>query len=77
MSVLTGADHRGPNQTRHTFASMLITNFVNLDIVASLLDHSSIKILQEHYGKIIPSDRPNEAKIISKLMVLDYAYYRE
>ena len=65
--------HRGPNQCRHTHASMLITKYVPLNIVANLLGHTSIKMLQQHYAKIIPEDRPNVAKLISDIIGINYA----
>jgi len=65
--------YRPANQCRHTFCSNLITNFVPLDIVASLMGHTSIKILQKHCDTIISEDRPNVARIISEIIGIDYA----
>ena len=65
--------YRPANQCRHTFCSSLITKFVPLDIVASLMGHTSIKMLQKHYGAIIQEDRPNVARIISEIIGIDYA----
>lgn len=66
--------HRGPNQCRHTFASMLITKRVPLDLVASLLGHTSTKMLRKHYGTIIPEDKPNDALLISPLLGIEYKH---
>ena len=78
-NILKKADvkYRGPNQSRHTHASMLITKFVPLDIIAAILGHTSIKMLLKHYAKIIPEDRPNVAKVISEIIGIEYAYERK
>lgn len=69
--------HRGANQCRHTFASMLITKYVPLDVIAGLMGHTSTKMLRKHYAKIIPEDRPNIAKLVSGIMGIDYAHGRD
>ncbi|KZZ76193.1 hypothetical protein A3766_14655 [Oleiphilus sp. HI0132] len=63
--------HRGPNQCRHTFASMLITKYVPLGIVAEIMGHTSESMLKKHYGKIIHEDRPSTAKLISPFLGLE------
>lgn len=63
---------RGPNQCRHTFASKLITKYVPLDVVATLLGHSSTDMVRKHYGRIIPEDRPNIAKLVSDIIGIEY-----
>ena len=60
--------HRGANQCRHTFASMLLTKYVPIDLVATLLGHSNTDTTRKHYAKIIPQDRPNMAKLICGIM---------
>jgi integrase len=65
---------RGSNQNRHTYASMLLTRFIPLDLVASQMGHTSIKMVIKHYGKIIPEDRPNVAKMISAMMNINYTF---
>lgn len=69
---LAGVRARGPNQCRHTFASMLLTRYVPPDIVVSLLGHADRKMIDKHYGKIIPEDRPNVALMISNIAGFDY-----
>lgn len=74
MDILAQAKvrKRGPNQCRHTFASKLITKYVPLDVVATLLGHSSTDMVRKHYGRIIPEDRPNVAKLVSDIIGIDY-----
>jgi len=52
---------------RKTFAStVLLYNDVPLEIVSELLGHSSMKITQEYYGKIVQKRISEEMKRISK-----------
>lgn len=52
---------------RKTFAStVLLNNDVPMEIVSELLGHSSIKITQEYYGKIVQKRVSEEMKRISK-----------
>ncbi len=64
--------HRGANQCRHTFASMLLTKYVPIDLVSTILGHSNTETTRKHYAKIIPQDRPNMAKLISGIMGIDH-----
>jgi len=51
---------------RKTFAStVLLYNDVSIEIVSELLGHSSIKITQEYYGKIVQKRVSEEMKRIS------------
>lgn len=68
--------HRGANQCRHTFASMLLTQYVPIDLVSTLLGHSNTETTRKYYAKIIPQDRPNMAKLISGIMGIDYELKR-
>lgn len=67
-----GVRRRGSNQTRHTFASRMITKLVPLEMVAQLMGHTSIAMLRKHYGKIIKSEQPNTARIISQIIGIEY-----
>ncbi|MBC2840122.1 site-specific integrase [Robiginitalea sp. SC105] len=54
---------------RKTFAStVLLNNDVPMEIVSELLGHSSIKITQEYYGKIVQKRISDEMKRISKIL---------
>ncbi|HDB1441498.1 TPA: site-specific integrase [Vibrio cholerae] len=46
-----GIAHRGPNQLRHTCASMHFNNGSNLAWIADLLGHTSVAIVEKHYAK--------------------------
>ena len=39
---------------RHTYASHLLMNGVNIFIVSRWLGHSSVKVIESHYGHLIP-----------------------
>lgn len=65
--------HRGANQCRHTFASMLLTKYVPIDLVATLLGHTNSETTKKHYARVIPEDRPSMAKVISDLIRIDYS----
>jgi integrase/recombinase XerD len=52
---------------RKTFAStVLLYNDVPMEIVSELLGHSSMKITQEYYGKVIQKRVDEEMKRISR-----------
>ncbi|NER10020.1 Site-specific recombinase XerD [Muriicola jejuensis] len=52
---------------RKTFASIvLLNNNVSMEIVSELLGHSSIKITQEYYGKIVQKRVSEEMRRIAK-----------
>ncbi|WP_258405935.1 tyrosine-type recombinase/integrase [Shewanella acanthi] len=48
---------RGPGQTRHTFASHLISAGLPLTWVARQMGHTSIKMIEKHYGKWLPTQK--------------------
>jgi len=51
---------------RKTFAStVLLYNDVPMEIVSELLGHSSIKITQEYYGKVVQKRVSQEIERIS------------
>lgn len=60
--------HRGPNQARHTFASQLITAGINERWIAQQMDHTSITMLEKHYGKWMSDEMPNMAEMVSKTL---------
>jgi len=54
---------------RKTFAStVLLNNDVPMEIVSELLGHSSIKITQEYYGKIVQKRLSEEMRRVSRNM---------
>lgn len=65
-----GVRDRGIKQARRTFASQLLTLGVNIRWIADQMGHTTIKMIEQHYGKWIKSERPDMAKSISNM--LDY-----
>ncbi|QBA63675.1 site-specific integrase [Muriicola soli] len=56
------------HMARKTFAStVLLYNDVPMEVVSELLGHSSIKITQEYYGRIVQKRVSDEMKRIAKL----------
>lgn len=55
LLVLAGLKHRGPNQMRHTFATLHIAAGESITWVSKMLGHSSVKTTMEHYNKYIPN----------------------
>lgn len=51
--------YRNPYQTRHTFASMLISKGENIWMVANYMGHENTQMIQQHYGKWIPQENSN------------------
>jgi integrase len=47
---------RGANQTRHTFASRMLTAGLPMAILAQLMGHSGEAMIRRHYGVWIPDD---------------------
>ncbi len=60
--------HRGVNQARHTFASQLITAGINERWIAKQMGHTSIAMLEKHYGKWMTEEIPDMAKRVSKIL---------
>lgn len=52
-----GVRYRKPYQTRHTYASMLISRDENQWWIARQMGHESIEMLVRHYGKWMPDNR--------------------
>jgi len=58
--------YRGIGQARHTYGSQLVTAGVNLNWIAKQMGHSSIKMLEKHYGRWMESEIPDMAKQVSQ-----------
>lgn len=52
-----GVQYRNPYQTRHTYASMLLSRGENPLWVAEQMGHRDTEMIQRHYGKWIPDRR--------------------
>ncbi len=51
-----GVRYRNPYQTRHTYASMLLSNGENIMWVAKQLGHVNVEMVIRTYGKWIPDN---------------------
>jgi len=61
-----GVKYRSANQTRHTYASHLVSADLPLTWVANQMGHTGIKMLEKHYAKWIPSNEDKYAELASK-----------
>jgi len=59
LIVKSGVRWRGINQTRHTYASHLISAGLPLTWVARQMGHNSIKMIEKHYSKWLPTNNAN------------------
>ena len=69
-NVLKSANvrHRGPNQTRHTFASQLLTAGVRERWIANQMGHTSLAMLEQHYAKWMCEEIPDMTARVSQLL---------
>lgn len=56
--------YRNPYQTRHTFASMMLSAGENISWVSHLLGHSNVLITARTYARWIPSDTQQGGKAL-------------
>jgi len=62
-------DPRGANQTRHTFASRMLTAGLPIAILAQLMGHSGETMIRRHYARWIPDDSNGKvAKMMDTLI---------
>ena len=62
----SGVCYRGIGQARHTYGSQLVTAGVNLNWIAKQMGHSTIKMLEKHYGRWMESEVPDMAAQVSR-----------
>jgi len=62
----TGVAYRKPYNTRHTFASMMLSAGENAMWVAHQMGHSDVNMIARVYGHYIPSDR-NEGSLADSM----------
>ncbi|MEW9799673.1 Arm DNA-binding domain-containing protein [Alteromonas sp. CYL-A6] len=65
-----GIRHRGVNQARHTFASHLLTQGVAERWIVKQMGHTSIAMLEKHYGRWMDQEMPQMAAQASKVFGL-------
>lgn len=56
---------RGASQLRHTFASQCLTAGISKEWIALQLGHTSTMMIDQHYGRWLPDDAPDHAKMLS------------
>ncbi len=49
-------EYRYPYQTRHTYASMLLSNGENIAWIATQMGHTTTEMITRNYGKFIPDN---------------------
>lgn len=54
LLLRAGIRYRNPYQTRHTFASMMLTAGENIHWLAQQMGHTSITITMSHYARFMP-----------------------
>ena len=67
--ILTQAKvkYRNPYQTRHTYASQLLSGGENMWFVAEQLGHENVEMINRHYGKwIAQSDNKNQHEFVAQ-----------
>ncbi|MDH0702331.1 DUF3596 domain-containing protein [Pseudomonas toyotomiensis] len=70
---LVAADvrYRGPNNCRHTYASQLLTTgAVTLQWLKDQMGHTTIAMLERHYGKYISKDGPDMIPLLEHALKL-------
>ena len=62
--------YRGPNHTRHTFVSQMLTAGMPKDWIAMQCGHTNTAMIDKHYGKWITEEAPNMADIANERLGL-------
>ncbi|AVO55769.1 Arm DNA-binding domain-containing protein [Ectopseudomonas mendocina] len=63
--------YRGPNNCRHTYASQLLTTgAVTLQWLKDQMGHTTIAMLERHYGKYISKDGPDMIPLLEQALKL-------
>jgi integrase len=66
-----GVRYRGPNNCRHTYASQLLTTgAVTLQWLKDQMGHTTIAMLERHYGKYISKDGPDMIPLLEHALKL-------
>jgi integrase len=64
-----GVKYRGANQTRHTYASHLVSAGLPLTWVAKQMGHTGIKMIEKHYAKWMPIHEDKYTDLASKAFI--------
>ena len=62
--------YRGPNHTRHTFVSQMLTAGMPKDWIAMQCGHTNTAMIDKHYGKWISEEAPNMASMANERLGL-------
>lgn len=65
LLIKSGLEYRNPYQTRHTYASMLLTAGENPMWVAQQMGHKDWGMIRKRYGRWIPDNDPHAGDKIS------------
>ncbi len=63
-----GVKKRGANQLRHTFASHALTGGLNMEWIRKQMGHTSIKMIEKHYGTWMNADAPDYSNKLSEVL---------
>ncbi|MEQ8636928.1 tyrosine-type recombinase/integrase [Gimesia maris] len=61
-------DHRGFHQTRHTFATLALSNGANIAVVSKTLGHANTSMTLDIYSHVLEEDRSVATSIVGKLI---------
>lgn len=62
----SGIAYRNVYQTRHTFASLMISKGENVMWVQRMLGHSDLRVTFSHYAKYVPTSNTQKASFVSE-----------
>ncbi|MDE0965822.1 MAG: tyrosine-type recombinase/integrase, partial [Candidatus Latescibacteria bacterium] len=66
--IRAGIGHVRPHDLRHTCASLLIAEGLNIKQVSSHLRHSSVGVTLDTYGHLYPGDRNEVAHAMDRVL---------
>jgi integrase len=66
-----GIEYRPPIQTRHTFATMMLSAGEDVGWVQNMLGHTSLQMIFQRYYAWIPKETRNDGKAFRKFVELE------
>ena len=63
--------YRPAGQARHTFASQLLTAGINERWIATQMGHTSLKMIEKHYGRWMEQEAPDMSQRVEKALGLE------
>ena len=64
-----GIDHLSIHALRHTFASQLFANKVDIKVISKLLGHSDVSITYNTYIHLMKEEMPNATAVLDSLLI--------